>query len=156
MKLRFADAGDCQTMARLHAAAFEAPWDAQHLTTLLAGPGVFAQIAEGDDGPIGFILARMAADEAEILTLAVEPQHWRQGVGSSLLTGAVSAAAAFGARSLFLEVAAENTEALGLYRQRGFVAVGHRKGYYDRGAADAVVMRLDLNSGLSQPYHQEC
>lgn len=154
MKLRFADACDCQTLARLHAAAFETPWDAQHMTILLAGPGVFAQIAEGGDGPIGFILARTAADEAEVLTLAVEPQHRRQGAGSALLTGAAGAAAVFGARSLFLEVAADNADALGLYRKRGFVAVGHRKGYYDQGAADAVVMRLDLNSGLSQPYHQ--
>jgi ribosomal-protein-alanine N-acetyltransferase len=156
VKLRFADVSDCQILARLHADAFEKPWDAAHMTTLLAGPGVFAQIAEGDDGPIGFILARTAADEAEVLTLAVEPQHWRQGVGSALVAGAAGAAVVFGARSLFLEVAADNVEALGLYRKRGFVAVGHRKGYYDQGAADAVVMRLDLNSGLSQPYHQEC
>jgi ribosomal-protein-alanine N-acetyltransferase len=156
VKIRFADAADCQTLGRLHAAAFETPWDAQHISTLLAGPGVFAQIAEGDDGPIGFILARTAADEAEILTLAVEPRLWRQGVGSALVAGAAGAAAVFGARSLFLEVAADNTEAFGLYRKRGFVAVGHRKGYYDQGAADAVVMRLDLNSGLSQSYHQGC
>jgi len=153
VRLAFARAENCDDLARIHARAFDASWGPAQMSALLTGPGVFALIAYHGEAAAGFILARTAAGEAEVLTLAVEPNHRRLGLGLALIGGAVGAAAKLGARSLFLEVAMDNREALGLYRKVGFAVVGGRKGYYDCGSTDAVVMRLDLNSGPASPYH---
>jgi len=62
---------------------------------------------------------------------------------------ALAAAAAGGAKAVFLEVAADNAAALALYQEAGFETVGVRRGYYPRpggGAADALNLRLALNS----------
>ena len=129
-------------LAALHAQAFDAPWDAAAFADLLDQPGVFA-VAEPD----GFILMRLVFDEAEILTLAVDPAARRRGLARALVEAAAGAARMAGADVMFLEVAHDNLPALGLYEAAGFERAGLRRGYYDRGAAgsaDAVVMRLDL------------
>ena len=135
---------DSDALAAIHAEAFDAPWDATSLSALLASPGVFA-VEEAD----GFILIRVVADEAEILTLAVRPAARRRGVGARLTGRGALEAARAGARRMFLEVAETNTAAMALYGQAGFVPSGRRKGYYpstDGRRVDAVVMSLDLSS----------
>lgn len=128
-------------LAALHATAFDAPWNAAELTQLLAGPGVFA-VAEPD----GFILIRVVTDEAEILTLAVRPEARSAGLGGRLVgQGAVRAAQA-GARRLFLEVAETNLAARALYARAGFALIGRRRGYYEGGRTDALVLGLDLGA----------
>ena len=129
-------------LAALHAEAFDAPWDAPSLSALLASPGVFA--VEEDDG---FILIRVVADEAEILTLAVRPEARRQGGGARLVQAAAGRAAGQGAARLFLEVAEDNAAARALYARAGFRFLGRRKAYYaapDGGRTDALVLGLDL------------
>ena len=148
MKLRAADASDAITLAKAHAGAFEAPWPPEAFVELLASPGVFA-LAAVDQAPVGLILMRAIAGEAEVLTLAVQPTHRRQGVGRALLRAGLDGALAAGAETVFLEVAADNSAALALYRAAGFEAAGHRAGYYHRPggvAADALVLRCTLNS----------
>jgi ribosomal-protein-alanine N-acetyltransferase len=94
----------------------------------------------------GFILSRVAADEAEVLTLAVAPELRRKGLGAALLARAAREARTGGAKRLLLEVAADNHPALSLYERAGFAKVGARKAYYDRqGGADALTLALDLN-----------
>ena len=135
------DVAEATELAALHARAFDAPWSAAEFAQLLDGPGVFA-IAEPD----GFILIRVVADEAEILTLAVRPEARGAGLGGRLVgQGAVRAAQA-GARRLFLEVAETNAAARALYARAGFAQIGHRKGYYDGGRTDALVLGLDLGA----------
>ncbi len=93
--------------------------------------------------PIGFMLARVVADEAEILTLGVLAEARRYGVGRRLLESACARARTLGARRIYLEVGAGNTAGLALYRQLGFTETGRRDGYYDRGddaREDAVLM----------------
>jgi ribosomal-protein-alanine N-acetyltransferase len=141
-------------LALTHAMAFDTAWDCDQITSLLAGPGAFGSIVERGEALAGFVLGRVAADEAEILTLAVAPAHRRRGVGAALLAAAAAEARAKGASALFLEVASDNCSALALYVRAGFVAAGARKGYYDHGGGtDALVLRLDLNSGGPPPYH---
>lgn len=133
-----ADAAHAAALAAIHAAAF-APagrWDAAAMAGLLATPGVFALI----DPAGGCVLARVAADEAEILTLAVAPGQRRRGVGCGLLRHARARAAALGAATLFLEVSAGNGAAVALYAAAGFVACGRRLKYYPDGS-DALVLR---------------
>ncbi|HEY0203523.1 MAG TPA: GNAT family N-acetyltransferase, partial [Acetobacteraceae bacterium] len=94
----------------------------------------------------GFILFRIAADEAEVLTLAVSPASQRRGLGRRLLHAALERAQARGAMHMFLEAASDNVPALSLYAGAGFLRVGRRPGYYP-GGSDALVLRRDLSSG---------
>lgn len=125
---------DVAALAGLHAACFSDPWDAQAIRELFAGPGVFAFFLAD-----GFILARAAGGEAEILTLAVAPSARRHGHGRQLVRAAAHHAANLGASALFLEVADDNIAAQTLYRSLGFVPVGRRKAYY--GGRDADVLK---------------
>jgi ribosomal-protein-alanine N-acetyltransferase len=144
--MRPAEAAEAVALAALHAAAFPPGqrWDAAAIAGLLAMPGVFGLVVRG----LGFVLARVAADEAEILTLAVAPAARRQGHGGALLAAAMAQAAARGAASMFLDVAADNAAARALYAAAGFAEVGRRRRYYADGA-DALVLRRDLNAPSS-------
>ena len=134
-------------LAALHAASFAAPWDRRALAELLATPGSFAF-----HHPDGFVLARAAGGEAEILTLAVTPRARGQGLGRMLVIAAARHSQELGALALFLEVGVANPAALALYARLGFVKVGARKGYYGSPRApqahiesgDALVLRLSL------------
>lgn len=133
-------------LADLHAAAFSAPWDAAAFEALLSQTGVLAI-----EVPQGFILIRTVADEAEILTLAVDPVARRQGLGVRLVQEGAASAAALGAAKLFLEVADDNHPALALYARAGFTEAGRRPGYYarpDGRRQDALILALNLPAAL--------
>ena len=133
-------------LAGLHAGAFAAPWDAAAFEALLGQAGVLAI-----ETPQGFILIRSVADEAEILTLAVDPAARRQGLGTRLVREGALASAARGATRLFLEVADDNHAALALYARAGFTEAGRRRGYYARpegGRQDALILALNLPATL--------
>jgi len=94
--------------------------------------------APGGPIPAGFCAWRQSApDEAELLNLAVEPALRRQGVASALLEALALAATG----TVFLEVAEPNGAAIALYEHHGWVRNGVRKGYYDRGNVNAIVMQ---------------
>jgi ribosomal-protein-alanine N-acetyltransferase len=112
----------------IHAVAFDTPWSAPVLAELIEAPGAFAWIAGVD----GFVLGRVAADEAEILTLAVRPTARRAGVGRALMAAAMQSALAAGADRMFLEVAEDNVAGRALYATLGFTEVGLRPAYYER------------------------
>jgi len=149
VKLDRAGLADAAGMAAVHATSFDEPWGADEIATLLKGPGGFGLVvrSSGAEVIVAFILARAVADEAEVLALAVDPAHRRSGAGLALVEAAAIAAAAVGARTLFLEVASDNTAALALYKAAGFGQVGQRRAYYRRttGDVDALVFRRDLN-----------
>lgn len=140
-------------LAELHRRSFPPgeSWGRDAIAAMLDLPGTFALCAlaaggaEGGD-PAGFVLARVAAAEAEILTLAVLPERRREGIGAALLRGAASAAAARGARTLFLEVSEANAAARALYAAAGFTERGRRPRYYADGS-DARVLGLSLPCG---------
>lgn len=136
--------GDSETLARIHAAAFEDAWSAAAIAQLSAQPGVFALLAPPD---AGFILVRVTADEAEILTLATHPASRRRGIGRQLTGAGAALAAQRGAARIFLEVNVGNFAAQALYAGLGFAEVGRRPGYYRRNDGvkeDALVLRADL------------
>jgi ribosomal-protein-alanine N-acetyltransferase len=86
----------------------------------------------------------VAADAAEILTVGVVPAARRQGLARRMLAALYAEARRRGAVEMFLEVRVDNAAAITLYEREGFVEVGRRPGYYDRGRVDAVVMRRVL------------
>ena len=143
---------DLDRAARLHREAFvpmgERGWTRQDIAGLLASPGTAGFLLEGKSGDIGMAICRVAADEAELLTVAVNPHHRRRGAGRRLLEAMIGQVRLAGARTLFLEVGADNPAARALYDSLGFVVAGRRAGYYarvDGPPADAVIMRLTLN-----------
>ncbi|SFS34267.1 GNAT family N-acetyltransferase [Brevundimonas viscosa] len=138
-----------ERLADLHASAFEAPWDAAAFTALLVQPGVFAA-----ERPDGFILMRVVADEAEILTLAVRPSARGQGLGGELTAEGLARARARGAERAFLEVAEDNAAARALYARLGFSEVGRRRGYYggpEGRRRDALLLALNFPGPASLP-----
>jgi len=148
MILRAAIADEGEALARLHASAFDAPWSAADIAGMIGRREAYGLVAEDTDGaPLAFILCRIMAGEAEVLTLAVDPAHRRRGLAQALLEAAQGLAATT-AEAMFLEVAADNDGALALYQKAGFIGVGRRRGYYSRAtgpSADAIVMRRALN-----------
>ena len=128
---------DVYALAVLHATSFAQAWSASFIRDLLGGPGVFAFVRQE-----GFVLARAAGGEAEILTLAVAPESRCKGVGRALVRKAATHAQGLGAGTLFLEVAKGNEAAQKLYSGLGFKPVGLRKAYFD--GKDAQVMRVAL------------
>lgn len=135
-----ATAADAPALAALHASAFPPAeaWGADAIRLMLELPGAFGLHRPG----AGFVLARVAADEAEILTLAVAPGSRRAGHGAALLAGAMAAAVARGAVAMFLEVSEGNAAARALYEAAGFAEAGRRRRYYADGADALLLQRM--------------
>ena len=128
-------------MAAIHACAFPPAecWSAAAIASLLAQPGTFAIL----DAEAAMLLARVAAEEAEILTLATLPPQRRAGRARAVLAMAEAQAQAMGAVRMFLEVAATNHAALALYASTGYRPAGRRPRYYSDGG-DALLLARNL------------
>lgn len=131
-------------MAILHAQSFTTPrpWTAGEFATILDDPLCFALVEKG-----GFLFGRAVAGDAEVLTLAVDPQARRRGVGGRLVQGFLAEAQKRDAATAFLEVSEQNHAAISLYLRWGFVQVGRRNGYYkmpDARPLDALILARPL------------
>lgn len=144
---------DAERLARLHRHCFaEEAWDAEAFAALLGMPGCHGWLAAEDDRPdsplTALLLARQAADEAEVLTLCVAPAHRRQALAKQLVCRLIEALARQGVVALHLEVAVDNDAARALYRGFGFVEIGRRANYYkavtQAERVDACMLRLEL------------
>jgi len=132
-------------IAVLHTRLFDPAWDEASIRRLLDHPASTSFVATlgAPTDVIGFVIGQIAADEAEILSLGVEQDRQRLGVGRLLVEGLARAVRRAEVRRVFLEVAADNSAALALYGSMGFEPNGRRKGYYARpgaAAVDAVTM----------------
>jgi ribosomal-protein-alanine N-acetyltransferase len=92
----------------------------------------------------GWAGVRVVADEAEVLTIGVVPSARRRGIALLLLGDLLVEAKRRGAAAIYLEVRVDNEAARKLYEREGFSKVGVRRGYYEGGRVDAVVMRREL------------
>lgn len=131
-------------MAALHAQCFDTPrpWSAAEFAALLSSPTTFTLTR-----PTGFLLGRAVADEAELLTLAVDPNHRRAGHGRALVAAFLDESRQKHAATAFLEVAADNAPAIALYHSAGFTESGRRPRYYaaaDGTRRDALILLAQL------------
>ena len=153
-RLQRADVAHTQLLAALYGQCFDEPWTAESMAAVLASPGAFALIAVAEpDGvaPIGFVLARHAGDEVEVISLGVLPTCRRQNVGGRLLDEVLLRAVQAGAGRVVLEVAETNEPARALYLGRGFRPVGRRPDYYQRAntvPVAALTMARDIGRGF--------
>lgn len=134
-----------ERLAAIHRQCFTTPrpWAAAEIEGILATPGAFL-LSE----PEGFLIGRVLADEAELLTLAVAPAARRRGIAARLLAAFLDRAGRAGASRAFLEVAADNAAARALYARAGFAESGRRPRYYrrpDGTATDALILALSLD-----------
>jgi ribosomal-protein-alanine N-acetyltransferase len=133
---------DAAAISAVHGRSFRRGWDEDEIRRLLLDRNVVAQRMTLGTKLIGFIFSRCAADEAEILSVAIAPGWKGRGFSRQLLDLHLRRLAGIGVRSLYLEVGESNMPACRLYRRAGFREVGRRQGYYDDGAA--LVLRRDL------------
>lgn len=136
-------------VAALHKRLFDEAWSESSIKALLEHPASTSLIAvAGDPKTIkGFIIAQLAADEAEIVSIGVAPDWQRAGLGTRLIEGLMRASKKGEAVRLFLEVAEDNPAARALYAKLGFKEAGRRKGYYKRAdgrSVDALTLVLSL------------
>lgn len=118
------------------------PWTTAQFAETLARPHTLLAATEH-----AFVLGTVIVDEAEILALAADPDHQRQGAASRALDAFHAQALERGARRVFLEVAAANTPARAFYTRHGYGKTGLRRGHYPRPDGppdDAVVMSRAL------------
>jgi ribosomal-protein-alanine N-acetyltransferase len=144
-----AKSGDEPILARLHAEGFFRGWPSGDFQAYLADPQFTPVLVACDPRRriAGFLVLRLTADEAEVLSLAVARKWQGRGVGAALMRAGIEDLAMSPAKRLLLEVETGNEPALRLYRRLGFAEIAIRKAYYpkpDGSAATASVMRLDL------------
>jgi [ribosomal protein S18]-alanine N-acetyltransferase len=130
--------------AGLHAPAFAHPWAVADFEQLLSADNIVADGAFEGPGErlAGMVLSRVAAEEAEILTIAVSAARRRNGIAKALMGAHLGRLSSVGIKALFLEVATDNNAALALYEGFGFRKVGERKGYYRNANGSAIAARI--------------
>jgi ribosomal-protein-alanine N-acetyltransferase len=142
-----AGAEDAAQLATLHAEVFQRGWSAEEFERLLIEPNVVADRAMTGSRLAGFVLSRLAADQAEILSIAVAAGERRRGLAGKLLNVHLHRLVGYGVNALFLEVDEHNVAARRLYAGFGFGQVGRRNAYYAQAGAEpgaALVLRRDL------------
>jgi ribosomal-protein-alanine N-acetyltransferase len=138
---------DAPKLAQLHGASFHRGWGEGEFEQMLAERNTLVHRLRQGRKTIGFAVSRMAADEAEILSIAVEPSHRGRGLSRNLLLTHLGHLAGRGVRTVFLEVEENNQPACRLYNRAGFAVSGRRERYYrqDGEQLNALIMRRDLS-----------
>jgi ribosomal-protein-alanine N-acetyltransferase len=139
---------DAAKLSQLHRASFHRGWGQGEFETMLAERNTLTQRLMLGRTLIGFIISRLAADEAEILSVAVAKSHRGRGYSRDLVAHHLGHLAGRGIRRVFLEVEENNAPAVRLYQRAGFSTVGRREQYYrDASGAklNALVMQRDLS-----------
>ena len=151
LRLRAIGAGDLRGVAALEAAVFGDPWTEVAFRDLLSLDHIHGVIAEDVEGHlVGYAVCSSAADEGEILNLAVAEEARGAGAGTALLDASLAWLAGRGAVQVYLEVRRSNVAAIAMYHRAGFATVSVRKDYYRMPAEDAVVMTFDFGLGSAR------
>ena len=121
-------------IAQLHRRAFSAqdeqPWSLGAIEKLMASPGFEALVYFAADVPVGFVLVRVVADEAELISVAVDPDCQSKGYAKQVMSFLCDQLKKRQICNLFLEVRQDNQKAIQLYRSCGFKKIGERRDYY--------------------------
>lgn len=148
VSLRALRESDLNAVMAIELRGYPLPWTRGiFIDCLRAGyPGL---AMERDGLLIGYGVLSIAADEAHVLNICIDPLAQSRGLGRQLLRALVQLAADRGAQRVFLEVRPSNTPALALYHSEGFNEIGRRPRYYPaaQGREDAVVMAIELVDG---------
>jgi len=139
---------DAHRLAVLHGTSFHRGWSDNEFEQLLEERDTLTHRLRVARDIIGFIISRVAADEAEILSVAIDSAWRGKGLSRNLLRIHLGHLAGRGVRTVFLEVEENNVAAVRLYRGSGFRVVGRREQYYrdpNGEHLNALVMQRDLS-----------
>ena len=142
MEIREMKLGDMFGIAGLEQRIFADAWTVSSCRSTFENPNVYSVVAEDEDGICGYGFLMFAADEAEILRIAVDEEKRRRHIGSSILEDMLEYAAEEGFLNIYLEVRQGNMAAIGMYQDAGFEPVGRRTQYYSDPDEDALIMEL--------------
>ena len=144
-KIRPFRANDAPAIAEiLRDSAEAAQWPPGSYAKLAESPGGLVLVCDASGQPVGFVAARQAADEAEILNIAVHGDLRGKGIASALLLAALDEFRRSAIARVFLELRESNLPALALYNRHGFTPSGRRKAYYHHPTEDAISMLRKL------------
>jgi len=137
--------GDAARIADiLHEAPEAVIWPEASVREVLTWEAALALVADSNGTVIAFLIGRQAADEAEILNLAVARLFRRKGEGGALLMAALEQLRMHGVKRVFLEVRESNTPGIAFYKKHGFCEAGRRENYYRDPQETAIVMEKTL------------
>jgi [ribosomal protein S18]-alanine N-acetyltransferase len=139
---------DAPRLAQIHAASFHRGWGEGEFESMLAERNTLAHRLRLGRKVAGFVMSRIGADEAEILSVAIDPHHRGRGLSRDLVLIHLGHLAGRGVRTVFLEVEENNQPARRLYERAGFAIVGRRERYYQQSGGEqlnALLMRRDLS-----------
>ncbi|HEX6575475.1 MAG TPA: ribosomal protein S18-alanine N-acetyltransferase [Gemmatimonadaceae bacterium] len=143
VSIRAASSADMLSVGLIERESFADPWGSREFSSALASPNTIFLIAHDSAGiVVGYVIAISAADEAEILNLAVRPAQRGHGIGARLLDTAIAKVKELGAEQVYLEVRESNEPAKVLYKSRGFDEVSRRRRYYRDPVEDALILHL--------------
>lgn len=149
LDVRNACSAHIREIARLQAENFDQAWSAEDIAAMLQVDGTLMLVVRADRMLAGYLICRVAADEAEVLSIAVSASHRRRGVGCVMIADLEHRLGRGDCRAMFLEVDATNVAAVAFYTSCGFSQVGTRPSYY-RGAdglrRDALILRRNIDS----------
>jgi len=142
-------AADLPVLAVLERQGFSEPWSRGLLAEELRQPGSLVLIALEAGETVAYAAFRRAADEAELLRVAVDPERRGRGIGRGLVLSGLDRLAGAGVARCFLEVRPQNSAARALYDRLGFRRVGLRRAYYPDGS-DALILSRQLSVALAE------
>lgn len=130
-------------IAQLETLCFSAPWSEQSIASELQNPLSLWLVAAEGECVVGYIGSQSVLGEADMMNVAVHPDHRRRGIARALIEALCAALAQADVHSLTLEVRASNAAAIALYETMGFATVGLRPNYYRHPREDARIMRKE-------------
>jgi ribosomal-protein-alanine N-acetyltransferase len=139
---------DAPVLAQIHAASFHRGWGEGEFENMLSESNTLVHRLRIGRKVVGFSVSRIAAEEAEILSIAVAQSHRGRGLSNNLLLTHLGHLAGRGVRTVFLEVEENNQPARRLYKRAGFAVAGRRERYYRQASGEplnALLMRRDLS-----------
>jgi ribosomal-protein-alanine N-acetyltransferase len=145
MILRDMTEADLDAVLRIEREVHTHPWTPGNFSDALRSK-YQCKVFEADGVMLGYAVLMLAVDESELLDIAIDAGHQRQGWGRKLLDEIMVLARHFGMHRMVLEVRASNKAAIALYRKAGFGDIGLRRDYYQaqNGREDAILMGREL------------
>lgn len=144
MIIREMNLGDVAAIAELEKLCFSDPWSEKSIASEVNNPLSYWLVAEVDGVIAGYVGSQAVLDAADMMNLAVSPDHRRQGVGQALVNALVTHLQKNKVIALLLEVRVSNAPAIALYESLGFAQVGRRPKYYHNPREDALILRKEL------------
>lgn len=144
MRIRKLVLEDAPAIAELEKRCFSDPWSEKSIASEVHNPLAYWLVAEDGGEILGYIGSQSVLDAADVMNLAVSPEHRRKGIGEKLIKALTRHLQENGVIALLLEVRVSNAPAISLYEKLGFVQVGRRPRYYTNPREDALILRKEL------------